>query len=173
MKHLLFASAVVFTLALTSCGDKKEPEALVAPKGMQYFDISKTGMNLNIIIPDSTKGPVDTIMRSWGAYEIKVGNNFQISVQEDGGDAAAKKEENANADINLVKQYVIDEPSTLLWESGIGDLSEYHFFYATKIGNRNYVFEDIKGDPFSKEDVQQMLDACKGAKEVVKEKKED
>jgi hypothetical protein len=172
MKHLLLASAVFVSLLLVSCGGSKEEEALVAPKGMRYFDISKTGMNLNILIPDSTKGTLDTVLQSWGAYEVKVGSNFQVSVLEDGGDAATKKADNANDDVNKVKQYVIDDPTTLLWESGVADLSEYHFFYSAKIGNRTYVFEDIKGDPFTKEDVQQMLDACKQAKEIVKGKKD-
>ncbi|MCD6065891.1 MAG: hypothetical protein K0S33_717 [Bacteroidetes bacterium] len=173
MKHILLASALFVSLLFISCGGSKDQEALVAPKGMRYFDISKTGMNLNVLIPDSTKGTLDTVLQSWGAYEIKVGNNFQVSVLEDGGDAATKKADNANDDVNKVKgDYIINEPNTLMWESGVADLSEFHFFHSAKIGERTYVFEDIKGDPFTKEDIQQMLDACKQAKEIVKEKKD-
>lgn len=172
MKYLFAVSIVCISLLFVSCGGSKEQEPLVAPAGMRYLDISRTGMNLNVLAPDSTKGSLDTVLQSWGAYEIKAGPNFQISILEDGGTTATKKADNGNDDVNKVKQYVIDEPNTLLWESGIGDLSEFHFFHSAKIGERTYVFEDIKGDPFTKEAIQQMLDACKQAKEIVKEKKD-
>lgn len=172
MKKIINITAVCLSLLVVSCSGSKPEEALVAPAGMQYLDISKTGMNLNILIPDSTKGPLDTVLQTYGTYEIKRGAGFQIAITEDGGDAATKKADNANADVNLVKKYLVDDANTLLWESGIGDLSEFHFFYSAKIGNRTYAFEDIKGDAFTKEDAQKMLDACKSAKEIIKEKKD-
>lgn len=170
MKKLIVFAAVCFSVIAVSCGGTKEQEPLVAPAGMQYIDISRTGMNMNVLIPDSTKGALDTVLQTYGTYEIKRGS-FQIAITEDGGDVATKKADNANDDVNKVKQYIIDEPNTLLWESGIGDLSEFHFFYSVKMGERTFVFEDIKGDAFTKEDIQKMLDACKAAKEIVKEVK--
>src|ERR1700741_4088444 len=112
MKYLFAVSIVCMSLLFTSCGGSKEQESLVAPQGMRYLNISKTGMNLNILTPDSTKGTLDTVLQSWGAYEVKVGPNFQISVLEDGGTVATKKADNGNDDVNKVKQYVIDEPNT-------------------------------------------------------------
>jgi hypothetical protein len=170
MKKIIVFTAVCLSIIVASCGGTKEQEPLVAPAGMQYIDISRTGMNMNVLIPDSTKGGLDTVLQTYGTYEIKRGA-FQIAITEDGGDVTSKKADNANDDVNKVKQYVIDEPNTLLWESGIGDLSEFHFFYSVKFGERTFVFEDIKGDAFTKEDVQKMLDACKAAKEIVKEVK--
>ena len=150
-----------------SCGGKKgeEQEQLNAPKGMRYLDISKTGMNLYVLTPDSTAGVLDTIAQSSGEYLIKVGNAFQISVLENAGDIAQRKADITNDDVNKLKKYVIDDATTLMWESGIADMSEFHFYHIAKVGERTYVFEDIKGDPFTQEAVQKMLDACKQAKE--------
>ena len=152
---------------ITSCGGKKQndTESLVAPQGMRYFDISKTGMNTFVLIPDSSVGILDTVMQSSGEYLVKIGKEFQISVIETNGDLNQKKADIAGDDVNKLKKYLVDDATTLFWESGIGDLSEFHFYHIAKLGNRSYVFEDIKGDPFSQQTAQKMLDACKQAKE--------
>jgi hypothetical protein len=161
--------SIIFLFALSSCSNSEnKTEALVAPAGMQYVDISASGMNLNILVPDSNLGALDTIQTSFGSYHIKRGKDFQISITEDGGTTASKKEDNKNADLLQVKQYLIDEPNTLMWECGIADISEFHFFHISKIGNRTFVFENLKDESFSKEAIQKMLDACKNAKAIEK-----
>jgi hypothetical protein len=168
MKHILkITLALALVAGIISCNGKKgdEQEQLTAPKGMRYLDISKTGMNLYVLTPDSAAGVLDTIAQSSGEYLIKVGSNFQISVLENAGDIAQRKADITNDDVNKLKKYVIDDATTLLWESGIADMSEFHFYHIAKIGDRTYVFEDIKGDPFTQEAAQKMLDACKQAKE--------
>lgn len=168
MKYFLKITLMLALIAsIISCNGKKgeEQEQLAAPKGMRYLDISKTGMNLYVLMPDSAAGILDTIAQSSGEYLIKVGNAFQISVLENNGDVAQRKADITNDDVNKLKKYVIDDASTLMWESGIADMSEFHFYHIGKVGERTYVFEDIKGDPFTLEAVQKMLDACKQAKE--------
>ena len=165
--------SIALVVMIISCGGKKhEEENLVAPAGMNYYDISKTGMNAFILAPDSSIGIPDTSVLSSGEYLIKVGKDFQISIIENPGDINQRKADIAGDDVNKLKKYVIDEPTTLMWESGIGDLSEFHFYYIAKIGTRTYVFEDIKGEQFSQQAIQKMLDACKQTKEKrVEEKK--
>jgi len=168
MKKLLKLTLATLLLAgMISCGGKKDDgqEQLSAPQGMRYLDISRTGMNLYILTPDSTKGVLDTVAQSSGEYLIKVGPGFQISVMENAGDIAQKKADITNDDVNKLKKYVIDDATTLLWESGIADLSEFHFYHIAKVGDRTYVFEDIKGEAFTQDAIQKMLDACKQAKE--------
>jgi hypothetical protein len=168
MKHILkITLALALVAGIISCNGKKgdEQEQLIAPKGMRYLDISKTGMNLYVLTPDSAAGVLDTIAQSSGEYLIKVSNNFQVSVLENAGDIAQRKADITNDDVNKLKKYVIDDATTLLWESGIADMSEFHFYHIAKVGDRTYVFEDIKGDPFTQEAAQKMLDACKQAKE--------
>lgn len=176
MKNLfkLFV-ALVLVAGIISCGGKKEDtqETLTAPAGMKYLDISRTGMNLYVLTPDSTKGMLDTVAQSSGEYVIKLGKDFQISVLENAGDIAQRKADITNDDVNKLKKYVVDDATTLLWESGIGDLSEFHFYHIAKVGDRTYVFEDVRGDAFSQDAIQKMLDACKAVKEKkVVEKKE-
>ena len=165
--------SLTLILAIVSCGGKKdENEKLVAPKGMRYFDISKTGMNAFVLVPDSSVGIMDTSMKSSGEYEIKVGKDFQITVLETSGDVNQRKADIASDDVNKLKKYIVDDSTTLMWESGIADLSEFHFYHIKRLGARTYIFEDIKGEPFSQQAVQKMLDACKQTKEKrVEEKK--
>jgi hypothetical protein len=161
---IILSLGLVATMA--SCGGKKiEAENLVAPQGMRYFDISKTGMNAFVLIPDSSMGILDTVMQSSGEYLIKIGKDFQIAVVETPGDINQRKADIASDDVNKLKKYIVDDATTLMWESGIGDLSEFHFYHITKLGSRTYVFEDIKGEPFSQQAVQKMLDVCKQVKE--------
>ena len=166
--RLLISLSVLAVIIFVGCGNKKENQDLTPPQGMTYLDISRTGMNLNVLIPDSTVGLVDTIMQSWGAYEIKVGKDFQISIEESDGDIEMIKSDNANNDVNKLKQYLVQEPNTLVWESGIADMSEFHFYHVTKIGTRSYVIQDIKGEPFSKSAIEKMLEVVKQIKEIKK-----
>ncbi|HXD93500.1 MAG TPA: hypothetical protein VNX01_09820, partial [Bacteroidia bacterium] len=112
--------AVGLVAMMASCGGKKnETENLVAPQGARYFDISKTGMNVFVLIPDSSTGILDTVMQSSGEYLIKVGKDFQISVIETGGDVNQRKADIASDDVNKLKKYIVDDATTLMWESGI------------------------------------------------------
>lgn len=139
MKNILkLTLALVATAILVSCGGKKEEgqEQLVAPQGMRYLDISRTGMNLYVLTPDSTKGVLDTVAQSSGEYLVKLGPTFQISILENAGDLAQKKADITNDDVNKLKKYVIDDATTLMWESGIADLSEFHFYHIAKVADR-------------------------------------
>jgi hypothetical protein len=171
MKIFINTLSIISILFFFSCNNQTEKvEVLITPAGMQYVDISSSGMNLNILVPDSNNGVLDTILTTFGAYQIKRGKDFQITITEDGGTIASKKEDNKNADLLQVKQYIIDEPNTLMWESGIADISEFHFFHSAKIGNRTFVFENLKDESFSKEAIQKMLDACKNVRLIEKKK---
>ena len=166
--------SVTLIAAIVSCKGNKnnETENLVAPKGMSYFDISKTGMNVFTLIPDSSVGIIDTNIQSSGEYVIKVGKDFQMTILETTGDISQKKADIASEDVNKLKKYIIDDSTTLMWESEIANIPEFHFYHIAKLGNRTYLFEDNKGEPFSQQAIQKMLDACKQAKEKkVEEKK--
>lgn len=175
MKKFISAICLLALAAgIVSCNGKQEDtqESPIPPAGMQYLDISRTGMNIYVLVPDSTKGILDTVAQTSGEYIIKVGPGFQIQITENAGDIAQRKADITNDDVNALKKYVIDEPGTLMWESGIADMSEYHFYHIAKVGDRTYVFEDVRGDAFTQEAIQKMLDACKQVKEKKVAKKE-
>ncbi|MBS1646582.1 MAG: hypothetical protein JST67_04515 [Bacteroidetes bacterium] len=166
--------SLVIAASIVSCGTKKEKKEqdLTAPQGMYYFDMSKTGMNIYALIPDSTVGVLDTAMQSSGEYLIKVGKDFQVSVIESNGDIKQRKADIEADDVNKLKKYFTNDSTTLMWQSGIADMSEFHFYQIMHVGNRTYVFEDIKGEPFSEQATQKMLDACKKAQEKITTGKE-
>jgi hypothetical protein len=125
--------------------------------------ITVNGNQLSIMVPDSTRGKLEIVEQSWGATEIKVGKEFQISVTEGEGDIALTKSDIAGNDVNKFKRFVKDEPTLLFWESQITD-PEFHFYTVVKPGAISYVVEDIKGEIFSEKSTQTMIDAAKTLK---------
>lgn len=173
MKKLLsFIAALVMITSIQSCGGKKEEQpAVEAPAGMITLDLSKYGKPFTIFVPDSTVGKLEVTEQSSGALDIRAGKNFQISITEDPGDIELLKTDIKGDEINKFKQFIIEEPTTVMWESEITK-PEFHFYTIVKLGNNPYVFVDLKSvdnEPFSKESIQKMLDAVKGLKEVKKE----
>lgn len=172
MKKLLsIISAIAIITSVQSCGDKKEePAAVVAPAGMITLDLSKYGKPFTIFVPDTVNAKMEIMEQSWGALEIKIGRDFQLSITEDPGDMELRKTDIQGDEVNKFKSFIVDEPTTIMWESEITK-PEFHFYSIQKLGNSTYVYEDIKsteGEPLSKEAVQKMVDAAKSMKEVVK-----
>lgn len=167
---LIMAFALIVTLQ--SCGGKKEDQpAVEAPAGMVTLDLSKYGKPFTIFVPDSTFGKLEIMEQTWGALEIRIGKNFQLSITEDPGDLELRKSDVKADEVNKFKSFIVEEPATIMWESEITK-PEFHFYSIQKLGNATYVFEDIKSseaEPFSKESIQKMLDSAKGLKEIKKE----
>jgi hypothetical protein len=157
MKKALLLLAAPAILFFASCGSKKTDEAVVMP-GMKEISLKINGNALTMMVPDSTHGKVEMVEQSWGATEIKVGAEFQISISEGGGDITLKKSDIAGDEVNKFKRYIKDEPTLLFWESEITK-PEFHFYTVTKIGTASYLIEDIKEEQFTDKNVQTMIDA--------------
>ncbi|MBK8366956.1 MAG: hypothetical protein IPL10_05945 [Bacteroidetes bacterium] len=164
MKKLITVlSVLALSLTISSCGDKGATQNIEAPAGMVALDLSKFGKQFSIFVPDTTAAKLEVVEQSWGALEIKVGKNFHISVTEDPGDIELRKSDIKSNDVNIFKSFVVEEPLTIMWESAITK-PEYHFYTIKKIGNNNYVFEDVvptDGEPLGKEAIQKMYDSAK------------
>ena len=165
-------TALALVVTLQSCGGKKDDQPNVeAPAGMITLDLSKYGKPFTIFVPDSTLGKMEIIEQTWGALEIKIGKSFQLSITEDPGDIELLKNDIKGDEVNKFKSFIVEEPTTIMWESEITK-PEFHFYSIQKLGNSTYIFADIKSaeaEPFSKENIQKMLDSAKGLKEVKKE----
>lgn len=170
-KLFIHITALVFAVSLQNCGDKKEEQPKVeAPAGMITLDLSKYGKPVTIFVPDTASAKLDIMEQTWGALEIKIGKDFQISITEDPGDVELRKSDVKGDEVNKFKSFIVEEPTTIMWESEITK-PEFHFYSIQKLGNSTYVFEDIKktdGEPFGKEAVQKMLDSAKSLKEAAK-----
>lgn len=146
-------------LILSAGCDSSKQERPNIP-GMMYVDLTSHGFPITINVPDSTKGKFEITTQSWGATEIKVGKEFQISISEGAGDMALAKSDVAGNDVNKFKRYIVDEPTTIFYESEITQ-PEFHFYSIVKAGNTSYIVEDIKGEMYSEKKVQKMVDAAK------------
>lgn len=163
---------VVLMLACVSCGSKKNEE-IVAPQGMHTLNLNRFGKPFAIFVPDTVASRLTITEQSNGALDIKVGNNFAISINEQAADIAMKKQDVQDDEVNKLKSFIADEPNALMWESQVVE-PEFHFLLNQKIGESDYSFEDIRdteANPFSKEAIQKMFDSAKNIKEVRKEAK--
>lgn len=169
MKKIFLLLAAPAVLFFASCGGSKTEETATTMPGMMETTINVNGNQLMIMVPDSTKGKLEIVEQSWGATEIKVGKEFQISITEGDGDIALTKSDIAGNDVNKFKRFIKDEPTLLFWESEI-TTPECHFYTIVKPGTVSYVVEDIKGEVFNEKSAQTMIDAAKTlkAKEAAK-----
>lgn len=161
MKKLFIIPAIILLAILISCGGNKDKVELTP--GMMQLDLSKYGIPITITTPDSSKGPVEVITQSWGATEIKIGKDFQISISEGEGDIELAKSDIKSNDVNKFKRYIVQEPNILMYESEIIQ-PEFHLYAIIKTEKATYIVEDIKGDIFSEQAIKLMLEAAKSIK---------
>jgi hypothetical protein len=163
-------SAIIFT-SFISCGGKKGSEDIIAPEGMHALNLNRFGKSFALFVPDTVKNSLVIIEQSNGALEVKVGNSFAISINEQAADIEMRKTDIKGDEVNKFKTYMVEEPTAIMWESQIVD-PEFHFLMNQKIGTTEYSFEEVKNTeakPFSKEAIQKMFDSAKNIKEVKKE----
>lgn len=172
MKRILKLSLVIATsLFFVACGDKKEQQSIEAPAGMVALDLSKYGKPFAIFVPDTTTAKLSVVEQSWGALEISVGKTFRLSIKEEEGDIELRKSDIKGDEVNKLKSFIIEEPTTIFWESEITK-PEFHMYSVQKIGTASYLFEDFgspEDDFLTKDAVQKMLDSAKNIKEIKKE----
>lgn len=161
MKKLVFIISVIVSIVLVSCGSKKEEAAPVA--GMMPVDLSSYGVPVVINVPDSTKGRLE-IEDANGTIKIRVGKTFRLSIFEDIGDLALKKSDVSTAEPKKLKRYLVDEPTTIVYENEITE-PEFHFYTIVKVGEKSFVMEDLDGEEiFSQASVETMLQSAKSIK---------
>lgn len=162
MKKTLLLLAVPALLFFSSCGGSKTEETTPMP-GMMEVSFKINGNDLLIMVPDSTKGKMQLVEQPSGATEIKVGSDFQLSIEEGEGDIALTKSDITGNEVFKLQRYLKDEPTLLFWESKNADLPDarFHFYKIIKAGTLSYVIKDIDtGDAFNEKTIQTMLDAA-------------
>ena len=166
MKKLFFIAAFALPLMWVACnGDKPQVQEEVIPKGMVALDLKPVGYPVKINIPDSTSGVLDTLMTPNGE-QIRIGTKFDMLVNVGGPeetDLAAQKQLIEAQDAGM-SNFVVNDNTTLVWETKFGDLSMFHFYIVVKAGNDTYYVRDNYVDPnnqFKKEDVDRMMESAK------------
>lgn len=164
---LLIAISVI--VCATSCGNKEEKKA--TPAGMIGLDLSRYGKPFVINVPDTSLATLHISEETSGALNIWVGEKFGVSINEQMADLEMKKQDIREDEVNKLKTFVKETPESLIWESEIVK-PEHHFLLNRKIADAEYSFEDIRDtekDPFTKEEIQKMFDACELAVPVKKD----
>ena len=139
--------------------EEKAPE----PAKLVELDLSKAYEDVPVVImaPEGA-----TAKEAFGVVEVRNGDGFQlqVSTEDSNGLAALKKEHEANT-MNKLKQFVIDTPETILYESEIMGRSEFHFATYVKLADDKFVYcEDNKGPTYTQAQVEAMHAACLSAK---------
>lgn len=164
MKKLFLFMAGISLIALAGCGGAKDEDAqtIAVPQGMVAADLSGQGLPVLINVPDSTTGPLEISENTQGGADIRVGQNFQMTVIEGPGNMEMKKNDVTHDDIRKLVRYVVEEPNAIVWEWQIeGMESEFHFYTILKAGEKTFEIHDLEGEIFSEKAVTQMLDAAK------------
>jgi hypothetical protein len=162
MKNRLLVS-IFAILLVAGCKNTKTESVDAVISGMMPLAITINDNDLSIMVPDSTNGKIEIVEQSWGATEIKIGKSFQIAISEGLGDVTLKKSDVKADEVNKLKRFVKDDPSTLFWESAITE-PEYHFYTVEKVGELSYIIEDIRELNFNEEEIQTMINAAKTIK---------
>lgn len=160
-KTLLLLVAPILILA-ASCGSKKEEKTTM--EGMKEVTLKINGNDVSIMAPDSTVGIMEITEQSWGAIEIKVGANFNLSVEENEGDIPLMKTDINGNEVFKLQRFIKDEPTLLFWEAKNGDMPDprFHFYSIIKAGTATYVVKDVeRPEAFNEKAIQLMLDASK------------
>jgi hypothetical protein len=166
MKKICILLAAPVIIGFASCGGSKAEEEVILP-GMMKINLVVAGDTLTMIVPDSAKRKMEIIEQPWGATEIKVGNEFQVSIEQGEGDMTLRKSDIAGDEVFKLQRYISDEPTLLFWESKIGDMpnSNFHFYTIVKPAKVSYVIKDIEsGDAYNEKAAQAMVDAVKTLK---------
>lgn len=161
----LFSVAIIASLFFSCGGNKKEEFAV--PQGAHILNLARYGKPFSIFVPDTNAGKFEVIEQTSGALDIKVGNNFAVSINEQFTDMQLRKADIKDDEVNKLKTYVVEEPNAILWQSQIVE-PEFHFLVNKKIGTNEYSFEDIRdteAKPFSLEAAQRMFDSSKNIME--------
>jgi len=151
----------VFTSLLFNCSNKEQKSSF-SHEGMKSLDLSKYGKPFSIFVPDTISSKLSIEEKVNGALEIRVGNHFGISINEQAGDIELKKQDIKEDEVNKLKTFIVENPNAIMWQSAITN-DEYHFLINQKIGTAEYSFEDIlsaESKNFSKDAVQKMFDSC-------------
>lgn len=164
--------AITVFVSLISCGGNKNEE-IVAPQGMHTLNLTRFGKQFAIFVPDTVANKLIITEQTNGALDIKVGTNFALSINEQAADIDMRKMDIKDDELNKFKNYLIEEPTAIMWESEIVQ-PEFHFLLNQKIGNNDYSFEDIRdteAKAFSKDAMQKMFESAKNIKEIKKDSK--
>jgi hypothetical protein len=163
MKKIFYLLALPLIALISSCGNSK-PQEENNLEGMKEVKIVLLDDSLSIWVPENISGNMEITQQAWGATEIKIGEGFQISIEQSEGDFALQKSDIEGNDVYKLQRYITDEPALLFWESKIPDMenSTFHFYTIVTVGKTPYLIKDVdSGVAYTEEGVKAMIKSAK------------
>ena len=171
MKKLFFIFALPLTVLISSCGNTKTNDE-ESTEGMREVSVIILDDSISVWVPTNIQGTLEITPQAWGATEIKIGENFQISIEQNEGDVSLQKSDIEDDDVYKLQRYLTDEPALLFWESKIPEMdnSTFHFYTIINIGNTPYLIKDVdSGEAYSESDIKAMIKSAKTLKKKTQE----
>lgn len=174
MKRLLLIAAMAAPLMWYACSDSTattEKEDIV-PKGMKALSLKTLGFPVKINIPDSAYYPTIDTMETPGGVQVRVGNHFDILVNTAGAEESdlAKMKTVIEAGDELPKTFSVNDSTTLVWETKIGETSMgTHFFKLVRTATGVYYVRDNNNNPennFNADDIKRMMESASSVREI-------
>lgn len=170
-RKMFFPLIFISVMLLQFCKNgSKTTEPIVAPAGMHILDLSKFGKPFVIFVPDTNNNKLEIIEQQSGELEIKCGKGFHVAILEQAEDLNAKKEELKGDEVNKLKNLHLDSANVILWESEI-TAPQFHFIYNFKVKDAEYSIRDVistDAEPFTKDQIEKMLESARNIREAVK-----
>lgn len=168
MKRLLLIAAMASPLMWYACSDATETEAEdIVPAGMKALSLKTLGFPVKINIPDSAYYPTIDTMETPAGVQVRVGNHFDILVNTAGDEEKdlAKMKTVIEAGDELPKTFSVNDSTTLVWETKIGDVSMgSHFFKLIRTSTGIFYIRDNNTNPenqFKPEEITRMMESAK------------
>ena len=168
MKRIIVGLAAVTCFCFADCGGGPDPSKPSA-KGMMEIDLSEWGIPVTMMVPDSTKAPLDIQESAAAGIVIRVGKSFQVEIAED-GDLAMRKDDLQTGPESLVyvATTVSEGSDFIVYQQEVKDSEmapKFRFYYIFESEGMSYGVQDFdEGGPYVQGAVEKMLDAAKSVK---------
>ena len=153
---LALGAAIVFA----ACGGNDDDKSAATSGSAALtatFDLSTAHPSLPLTVKVPAGATAKAI--SPGA-EVKAGTDFQLEITTFKGDVPATKKEIQARRANVLKRFLVDNSSGIVYETAVDGKSEFHTYVAVAIGT-GYSCEDIKGTVYTEAQAKTMYEACK------------
>ncbi|MCA9708656.1 MAG: hypothetical protein KDK70_22600 [Myxococcales bacterium] len=136
--------------------DAKAEAKAAAPVKLAELSLEDAGLDAKLQAPEGAKALEDL-----GAYVVSAGEGFQLQINTGSADLVASKKEIEANPVNKLKGFVSESETELVYETEVSGKSEFHFVMNLELDGAKYNCEDKKGTPFTKDDIDAMIAACK------------
>ncbi len=165
MNKIKTVLAIALTAIFAACNQSNTSttESNTPSEPLVEQSLKKHGMPFTISLPKSKLHLLIDSMQVYGDLTIEMGKTFNVIISPANEDMAAIKKDISSNDVNKFKNYIVEEPNTILFASEIVS-PEYHFRHFVTVGKEQFMLSDAlnaDGTPYSEAEIKLMLECAK------------